>query len=242
MRFPMATTVSAALLAAAVILWIGVLDAAHAPGRAEMQRQTVAVIDGDTLELDGKLIQIHGIDAPELGQLCKHDKTWTHCGLDAAFALNKLLRVDHAPLHCMPPEGKPQQWAQVCLIGQNDVAEVLLKGGYVLPAPDGPADYRVAADSAKQARLGLWHDDFIDPAKWRKGMRLPGETEAADPCPIKAVIAAEGAHVYYVPTDPDYGSITLDPAKGDRLFCSDDDARQNGWRHAAPKTAAAKKS
>jgi endonuclease YncB( thermonuclease family) len=235
MRFPVATIVSAALVAVAVIAWIGVYDATHAPGRAETQPPPVVVIDGDTIELDGEAVQIHGIDAPELGQRCLHDETWSRCGLDAAFALNKLLRVDHGPLSCMPPEGKPQQWAQVCLLGQNDLAEVLLKGGYAVALPDGPADYRVAQDTARQAGLGLWHDKFIDPAAWRDGERLPNESESADACPIKAVVAADGARLYHVPTDAGYAKVTLDPAKGDRRFCSDEEARQAGWRHAAAK-------
>ena len=46
-----------------------------------------SVIDGDTLEVHGQRIRLHGIDAPESRQLCRLDgKPW-QCGKEAANAL-----------------------------------------------------------------------------------------------------------------------------------------------------------
>ena len=43
-----------------------------------------SVIDGDTLEIHGQRIRLHGIDAPESRQLCRLDgKPW-QCEKDAA--------------------------------------------------------------------------------------------------------------------------------------------------------------
>ncbi len=47
------------------------------------------VIDGDTLEVAGRRIRLHGIDAPESRQLCRKDgKPW-QCGKDATSALRE---------------------------------------------------------------------------------------------------------------------------------------------------------
>ncbi len=48
---------------------------------------TASVIDGDTIEVHGQRIRLHGIDAPESRQRCRLDgKPW-QCGKDAANAL-----------------------------------------------------------------------------------------------------------------------------------------------------------
>ncbi len=46
-----------------------------------------SAIDGDTIEVHGQRIRLHGIDAPESRQLCRLDGTPWQCGKDAANAL-----------------------------------------------------------------------------------------------------------------------------------------------------------
>ncbi len=57
-----------------------------------------SVIDGDTLEIHGQRIRLHGIDAPESCQLCRLDgKPW-QCGKEAANALAK--KIARRPVTC----------------------------------------------------------------------------------------------------------------------------------------------
>ena len=45
----------------------------------------VRIINGDTVEVAGERIRLHGIDAPEAKQTCTAGgKTW-HCGEEATF-------------------------------------------------------------------------------------------------------------------------------------------------------------
>ena len=45
------------------------------------------VIDGDTIEIDGKQIHLYGIDAPEIGQTCWFQRGEFACGKSARQSL-----------------------------------------------------------------------------------------------------------------------------------------------------------
>ena len=65
----------------------------------------------------------------------------------------------------------------------------------------------------------------------RGGEQLPSEAAAGGerPCPIKGNISSAGK-IYYVPGSAAYAKTLVDEAKGERWFCSEDDAVAAGWR------------
>ena len=76
------------VLTLALIL-IAIPDLAYMAG-------TASVIDGDTIEVHGQRIRLHGIDAPESRQLCRMEgEPWPR-GRDAANAL--VDKIAHRPL------------------------------------------------------------------------------------------------------------------------------------------------
>ena len=198
------------------------------------------VIDGDTLEVEGVTIQLYGIDAPELGQVCESDDSRSPCGVEAALALRKLVTVSGQELHCSPWGGGPPKRTadgaliEVCQIGDQDLAQDMLHSGYGVAPPGSFPDYVDAEKAAKDAHLGIWHSHFVLPWVWRAEKADPGDPKAADrDCNVKGARSAAGDRVYYVPTDPEYQQITIDPARGGRLFCSDEEARLAGWTRPA---------
>ncbi len=52
---------------------------------------TASVIDGDTIEVHGQRIRLHGIDAPESRQLCRREGEPRQCRKDATNALTAAL-------------------------------------------------------------------------------------------------------------------------------------------------------
>lgn len=194
---------------------------------------TVEVIDGDTIEVDGTMVQLYGIDAPELGQLCGQDGRWVHCGVSAAFELHKIISLARQPVICTQANSNDRNSPAICTIGTVDLSHSMLITGYAVAAPDATPDYQQAEKSAREGSLGLWHKEFVPPSEWRAGRRLAREPEPeTGACPIKAVVRADGDRVFLVPTDEAFASATVDPRKGDRVFCSDEEARAAGWHHA----------
>ena len=218
------------LCAAALLLSGAVHVVVTHESRAGSAPPPVTAIDGDTVQLDGKVIRLYGIDAPALGQHCLHDEVWVACGLAASHELNKQLRLARQQVKCVPAPAEATS-DQVCFADDIDVAQALLTAGYVTASAAASPNYRQLEDKAREAKLGLWHSEFVAPAEWRQGKRLPNEPgPETDPCPIKAVVSPDGHHFYYVPTDDNYEAVKVDPAHGDRRYCSVESAWRDGWR------------
>ena len=196
---------------------------------AETLSGQVSVIDGDTLEIEGVVIQLYGIDAPELGQTCLlKSKRW-RCGQEAAFALRRL--TDAGPVACRATTVEEHRTKAVCVAGSADLAEQMLQKGYAVNLEQTPPSYNNAEASARSARLGLWRSTFVRPWDWRQGVRLPGgPADEVTVCEVKGTINDKDQRVFYLPSDRGYEEISIDPSRGERMFCSDDEALLAGWK------------
>ncbi|MEZ5936524.1 MAG: thermonuclease family protein [Alphaproteobacteria bacterium] len=193
------------------------------------------VIDGDTLQVEGEMFDLAGIDAPELGQLCrKNDHTWP-CGEHAAWALHKL--VDVGDFACMPwtngeersPAGRDHLF---CHQGDHDLAEIMIRDGYATANGGTFPTYLGAEDDARNASLGIWAGKFDRPSVWR-AERDPAMT--VSPCPIRGIRDEDGNPVFYVPTDPGYDRLRLAGKVVEKRFCSEEEAAREGWRHVGQR-------
>ncbi len=208
----------------AVIGWLCLMPSAT----SVLAEEANPVIDGDTLVIEGRLVQLAGIDAPELGQRCfNKGKSW-RCGLEAALALRKL--ISFGDVVCEPDKAKPQSALASCSVADKDLATALLQQGYAVALPEAPSPLQAAQNSAKEAKFGIWRGDFVAPASWRDGVRLPGQTKDPQYCVIKGTINEKDQRVFYIPSDKGYDAIVIDPSRGERMFCSDDQAILRGWR------------
>jgi endonuclease YncB( thermonuclease family) len=217
-------------IAAGVALCI--LAVAHriptAAGEGTGEPTKVHVIDGDTVEIGPDTRQLEGIDAPELGQRCLNGTSLYQCGMEATFALRKLIGV--MPITCGQPNADGES---ECVSKAGNVGLMLVQQGAAVARPGAPAAYLDAQRTARAGSLGLWRGDFTAPSKWRQGERLDAEKQAEMPCPVKGVEEPSGRKVYLVPTDAEFDKVTPDPTGGPgstvRLFCSDEEARAAGF-------------
>ncbi|WP_420838303.1 thermonuclease family protein [Aquibium microcysteis] len=133
-----------------------------------------SVVDGDTIEIAGERIRLHGIDAPESGQRCQ-DKAGRayRCGQVAANALDAFL-AQSRPISCRFVErDRYRRFVGDCYRADGaSVAAWMVRNGHAL---DWPRYSRgaYAADQAEARRVGagMWQGRYVEPWEWRRGAR-----------------------------------------------------------------------
>jgi len=199
---------------------------------AETVSGHVIVIDGDTLEVHGQRIRLHGIDAPESGQQCKDvNGRMYRCGQMAAKQMFGY--VSGQTVNCeILNKDRYGRFIARCLVNGTDVNELIVKDGWALAYRQYSKDYSSAEGQAKRDNLGLWQGVFVEPWDWRRGKRLPDATiTKPKDCIIKGNISSRGK-IYHTPSSPWYERTKINTTKGERWFCTVEEAEAAGWRPA----------
>ena len=119
-----------------------------------------------------------------------------------------------------------------CQVNGADLAGQLVRGGHVFATTGLFATYASAEREARTARAGLWHaGDPLRPADYRAKVWADAKQAAPEGCPIKGVVSGE-AKSYIVPWAASYDKAKVRTTRGERWFCSEDEARAAGWKSA----------
>ena len=136
------------------------------PVSAETLTGASRIIDGDSLEVAGRKIDLQGVDAPELGQTCSWPKKEIDCGLIAKSALMDL--TAGASVVCdIETQAADGNALGVCRAAGYDLAEGMAHTGWAMATDDAPRRYKTAMLGAQNAGRALWRGRFTPPWIWR---------------------------------------------------------------------------
>ena len=175
---------------------------------ADMTGQA-SVIDGDTIEIHGQRIRLHGIHAPESGQFCMAAGQRWRCGQRAALALAD--KIGRRPVACaVRYRDHYGRDVATCHVSGEDLGAWLVASGWALASrrhsmayirhedppskpPCAPTSSWTRASSTAAGAAGGWgggalsSEPALTPAPGRrrraKPSRLPQASSNEHPCP-----------------------------------------------------------
>lgn len=156
-----------AALAGAAVAAALAFGAAH----ADEVRGPAVVVDGDTIEIDGRRLDLRGIDAPEPEQTCRWPNGEIRCGVTARAALSDLTAGVEVRCAVDAPAADGRATARCVDPHGADVGRNMVWTGWALARrPPAPGYDRAEAD-ARAAKRGLWKGTFEAPWDWRAARR-----------------------------------------------------------------------
>lgn len=141
------------------------------PSKSDLIVGSAIVIDGDTIDVKGMRIRLHGIDAPESGQKCEKDGQRYRCGKYATQFLDNLVRGNS--VSCTPRDrDRYGRIVATCSVDDADVGETMVANGWALAYRRYERAYIPYEEQAQKAKRGIWAGRYIVPQRWRAGDRL----------------------------------------------------------------------
>ncbi|KKP70109.1 hypothetical protein A2X44_00115 [candidate division CPR3 bacterium GWF2_35_18] len=187
------------------------------------------VIDGDTFEIySGQKIRLIGINTPET---VAPNKTVECYGQEASDFLKSLLENTRVSL--VKDVSETDSYGRLLRYVYLDnlfVNEYLVKEGYA-EVSTYPPDVKYqevleqAEETARTQEIGLW------------GNICSTDSEQtvidSNECTIKGNISWAGEKIYHLITCKDYDQTVIDEKRGEKYFCTEEDAINAGFKKAA---------
>ena len=128
------------------------------------------VVDGDTLQVAGERVRLHGIDAPESRQSCTLSGVGWPCGQNATRVLTGV--ANGQVVTCRGDKrDRYGRLIAVCYIGTVDLNARMVRDGWALAYRRYASDYVAEETEARAAGSGIWQGQFVEPWKWRRQSR-----------------------------------------------------------------------
>lgn len=153
-------------------LFLTILLLSLSPTLAAREAQTVvrgqaSVIDGDTLDIHGQRIRLHGVDAPESSQLCYLNGKGWQCGKASAWELAK--KTQGKTVSCqVKDKDRYGRLVADCLVNGRSVNAQQVEEGWALAYAKYSKDFIAHQERAKAARRGIWSSQWTSPEQFRR--------------------------------------------------------------------------
>ncbi len=202
----------------------------HASGAQSTVQGRAKSLSGDQLRIQGTVIKLSGIEAPELNQRCvrQNGTTW-RCGNSALRALQRI--TGRHKVVCKLGATKSSGLREgTCRIGKKDIAAELVRKGFVFATAGFFSTYASQEAQARAQKLELWRGKALRPKDFRKQLWNIAAQKSPNGCPVKGSILSSLGKVYLMPWSRKYDRTRIRTKRGERWFCSEQEALDAGWK------------
>jgi endonuclease YncB( thermonuclease family) len=192
---------------------------------------TAEIIDGDTIKIAGQPVRLFGIDAPEGRQRCEANGANYECGRRATEFLSNLISGRSVECNIVGVD-RFERSLGVCVVDGAEINRRMVQAGWALAFVKYSNRYATDEKGARSSKAGVWAGRFSDPWDWRLEAATAAQKTITGNCTIKGNIARSGKRIYHLSSQEFYERTSIDESKGERWFCSEEEALKSGWRRA----------
>lgn len=217
------------------------------PPQSEMFPVT-KVIDGDTVAIDmdgiSETLRLIGINTPETVDPRKPVECF---GVEASNKAKAVLTGQEVSIETDTSQGERDKYgrllAYVFLKDGTNFNRLMIEEGYAyeytynLPYKY-QSEFKEAQREAQTNNIGLWAQDACggDGSQAQTPVTVPSSVsiseDASDSCTIKGNINSSGEKIFHVIGCGSYSRTEIDTGKGERWFCTEQEALDAEWRKA----------
>lgn len=203
-----------------------------------------SVVDGDTFKVDingaVKTIRVIGIDTPETVDPRKPVECF---GVEASNKAKTVLSGQKVRLEYDPTQGELDKYARtlrhVFLQDGTNFGLLMIKEGYAHEYTYAvpykyQSEFKAAQKQATETKAGLWGDvcQSATAVETPNTSLAPAQSDGSGNCLIKGNISSKGEKIYHVIGCRSYNQTVIDESKGEKWFCTEQEALAAGWRKA----------
>ena len=129
--------------------------------------QNLRVVDGDTIHIGKIKYRFHGIDAPEMSQICKQNNKIIKCGVLSKVKLVE--KINNQKVNCKKiTTDRYKRIVAECFVNNESLSSFLVKNGYAFAYRRYSKQFVEDENFAKKNKLGLWAMEFQYPWDFRR--------------------------------------------------------------------------
>ncbi len=202
---------------------------------------SATALSGDVLRIQGQPVRLAGIEAPDREQRCGtaaptkgQSKRWA-CGEAATELLARTVRGKTVKCSLSGKDDLGRARGTCTIAGpggtQQNLSAELVRAGLAFSDGGLLSGFGSLEKDARNQKIGIWRGDADRPSEHRAKLWAEAKKAAPDGCPIKGQMVGD-AKRYVMPWQQDYARARVRTQKGERWFCTEQEAKAAGWKVA----------